>query len=142
MKDSIYRTRIIQGVDALGDDFVLTGSMLLVEKVEQEEVKTKSGLVLASSTAHDSILANVPHFVHVLAVGAGYITDEGSDAPLDTLPGDILLVGQASVKWLSTFPVEGYKPFTIGVTSEAETQMRFRGIEAYQRFTEAVNKPT
>lgn len=141
MKPSRYVDRVQAAVTACKDDFLLTGSFLLVEKVPQDEVKTKSGLILATNVHQQgSIGANLPCFVHVLAVGAGY-DDDGTVIPLDTQPSDILLVGQYSVKWLPVYPVDNYEPFSIGVTSEAETQMRFRGYAAYQRFASALNRP-
>jgi co-chaperonin GroES (HSP10) len=143
MNPSRYVSKIQRAVQESQDSFTLTGSYLLVEKINQEEVKTKSGLILhTGGTSKDqlnSIGANLPVFVHVLAVGAGY-DDDGTPVPLDTAPSDILLVGQYSVKWLPVYPIDNYEPFSIGVTSEAETQMRFRGYEAYQRFAAALNR--
>lgn len=144
MKPSKYVSKVQQAVAACSDSFTLTGSFLLVEKVPQDEVKTKSGLILATATSgrdqQNSIGANLPCFVHVLAVGAGYVDDDGKAVPLDTQPFDILLVGQYSVKWLPVYPIDNYEPFSIGVTSEAETQMRFRGYDAYQQFAAALNR--
>jgi co-chaperonin GroES (HSP10) len=144
MKPSRYVSKIQRAVQEVKDDFTLTGSYLLVEKIPQDEVKTKSGLILATGVGGrdqiNSISANLPCFVHVLAVGAGYVEDDGSTVPLDTAPSDILLVGQYSVKWLPVYPVDNYEPFSIGVTSEAETQMRFRGYAAYERFALALNR--
>lgn len=151
MKPSKYLEKVQRAVTEAKDGFVLTGNVLLVEKVPHEEVKTKSGLVLATHTGKDqvnSISANMPVFVHVLAVGSGFYdtvkdddgNDVGVDVPLDTKPGDILLVGQHSARWLSVFPIDNYEPFTVGVTSEAETQMRFRGLEAYGEFAKALNR--
>jgi co-chaperonin GroES (HSP10) len=126
----------------LDEGVVLTGDFLIVEKVDLE-IKSKSGIVIAQDVRHkgaDTISANLPTFVHVLKVGAGYVAEDGSDSPLDTQPGDILLVGQASVKWLPVFGTDNYEAFTIGITREAETQLRFRGIEAYQRYFENLNR--
>lgn len=142
MKPSKYLEQVQNAAKLVGQDFILTGNILLVERVPQDEVKTKSGLILATEGGKNqvnSIGANLPVFVHVLAAGSGYYDEEEGDVPLDTKPGDILLVGQHSVKWLSVFPIDNYEPFSVGVTSEAETQMRFRGRDAYGRFSAALN---
>jgi co-chaperonin GroES (HSP10) len=141
MNDPKYLKAVQAAVQACGDKFVLAGSMLLVERIDTE-IKTKSGLVIAAGSDKqiNSLSGNMPVYVHVLAVGAGYINDDGTEESLDTRPGDILLVGQHSVKWLPVFPIDGYESFVVGVTSEAETQMRFRGIEEYRRFAAALNQ--
>lgn len=145
MQISKYLDRVQSAVASCQEGFVLTGGTLLVEKIPQEEVKTKSGLILATDLGKgqvNSISANLPVFVHVLAVGSGYYDEStGADVPLDTKPGDILLVGQHSARWLSVFPIDNYEPFSVGVTSEAETQMRFRGHDAYGQFSQALNRP-
>ncbi len=140
-----YLEAVQRATTEVGPAFTLMGSFLIVERVPKEEVKTKSGLFLATDDRANgqinSISANMPVWVHVLAIGAGYYDDEsGESLPLDTAPGDILLVGQHSVKWLPVYPVDNYELFSVGVTSEAETQMRFRGLDAYRRFSEALNR--
>lgn len=123
--------------------FQLTGGFILVEKIPQEEMKRASGLVMpiTASNQVNSIGANLPTFVHVLAVGEGYYDDATKESiPPSTQVGDILLLGQTSVKWFPVLEVDNYQPFEIGLTDESEAQLKFKGIEAYQRFVESINK--
>lgn len=130
--------------ESLKDAMLLTGNLLIVEKASVEEIKTQTGIVIASSLDKKSINdidANLPDFVHILAVGEGYYDDEDNkDVPLDSKPGDVALVGRNSVKWFSTFGVLGYKRDTIGVVTEDQVQLRFKGYNGFQQFINALNE--
>lgn len=144
MQKSKYLERFKRAKEAgvFGKDVILTGSFILVEKIPQEEVKTKSGLVLTTSgntNNVNSISANLPTLVYVLAVGAGHVDEEGNDVPLDVAPGDILMVGSNSVKWLPVLEIDGYQPFEIGLSTENETQIKIAGNDGYDRFIAALN---
>jgi co-chaperonin GroES (HSP10) len=127
--------------DKASDDYQLYGDTLLVERVPEEEVKTSSGIVLATSIKNQvgTIAENKPFFVHVLAVGPGYYDADGKDVPVSVVPGDIILVGVNSVKWFSHLEIPNYESFSIGLTREAEIQLKFKGLESYRRFFEAIN---
>ncbi len=120
----------------------IPGDGLLVEVIKPPEMKTKSGLILAESKSHvNNISADLPTFVHVLAVGKGYYDDDGGeDVPLSSHPGDIILVGQNSVRKFGFLPIEGYEPYSIGLIRDGEAQVRFKGIEDYNTFFGAINK--
>jgi co-chaperonin GroES (HSP10) len=141
MKKSKYLD-VFKSVEG-SDDLVIYGDALLVEKIEEEMVKELGNgvkLYLAESKTHkDSMASDKPVFVHVLAVGQGFY-DGDKDVPLTVRPGDIILVGQYSVKWFSHLEVEKYAPFEIGLTRESEVQMRFKGLEAYERYVGKINK--
>lgn len=115
--------------------YQLMGDALIVEEMEEaNEVKTKSGIVIQGSSRNaDGFEQNKPTFVRVLDIGAGYFDEEGKDIPLEVQPGDIILVGALSVKWLSTFGsvVSLGKGERIGITREAEIQLRFKGQHGY-----------
>jgi co-chaperonin GroES (HSP10) len=133
---SKYLDAIRNAKTAAGEGgFVLPGNLLLVEKLPPAEIKTKSGLIISdtSKMQQNTIAGNAPVQVIVVALGEGF-EDEGESIPLDTSEGDILVVGDHSVKWLSTFPLIGYQPDTLGLCSEDQTQIRFRGARAYEAF--------
>lgn len=121
--------------------FKLTGNLLLIEKLPAQEIKTASGLVLATDRNHvNSIGANAPVFCRVVASGEGTYEDDGTEADLDTRPGAIILVGDVSVRWLSYMPVKNYKPFEAGITSESEIQIKWETEEDYNKWVESVSK--
>lgn len=115
--------------------YVLVGDCILVEElVEANEVKTKGGIVIQGTTGmRDGFEQNRPTFVRVLAVGEGYYDEDNKSVPLEARPGDIILVGALSVNWLSTFGpiVSIVKGERIGITREAEIQLRFKGQNGY-----------
>lgn len=141
MQGSKYLKAFKEG--AAGSYYKLSGDFLLVERIPAEEQKTAGGIILnaAPSTQIGSIGANLPTFVHVLAVGEGFYNEDGEDVPLTTKPGDILLVGQQSVKWFPVLPgFAKYEPFSVGISSEQETQLKFEGIEGYDGWINALNR--
>lgn len=122
----------------------LIGDTLLVERIPLEEKKTASGIIMATAAAPKqvgSINADLPIFVHVIAVGKGHYDPEtGEDVPLSIEPGDIILVGGNSVKWFSMMDIDGYQPYDIGLSRESEMQLRFKGIEAYNEYFSIINQ--
>lgn len=138
---SKYKDKFKQAVEAAGDGFLLTGRCMLVERVEVE-MKTQSGLYMASGAGQrNGVEDNKPFFVYVLAVGAGqYDPETGEDVDIVTAePGDIIMVGRNSVKWFSTLGATSLELNSVGLADEAETQMRWRGPEALERWLKALN---
>lgn len=130
--------------NAIAEKMKLIGNILLVEKVDQGEIKTKSGLIMAAGNSRDNILAAVPRLVRVLAKGAGYFTetDDGpKEEPLETPIGAILLVGEASVKWLGAIPgFTSYEPYTMGIVRDEEQQIRWEDDEQYQQTFDLISR--
>lgn len=118
-------------------DLSLIGDCLLVERVAVEERKTASGLILNAGRGESSrsqVSSDLPTFVHVLAVGKGYYDDDTKeDVPLDVKPGDIILVGNHSVRWFSDMDISDYTQYEIGLTREQEITLKFSGKEDYDR---------
>jgi co-chaperonin GroES (HSP10) len=142
MVDSKYLEAFKKAKQEAGETYKLYGDAILVERVPEEEIKTASGLVLAPSSAKqiNSISADRPHFVHVIAVGEGFYNEEtGQDVPLSVEPGDIILVGVNSVKWFSFMEIANYEPGAIGLTRESEIQLKFKGQEAYRKYFDTIN---
>lgn len=127
----------------------LIGDNLLVEEIPEEELKTKSGLVLATGDRKmiDGVEANRPVFVRVLAVGEGYYQDEDKSSsspqvvPLDVNVGDIILVGKLSVAWFSAFGnLVTSKGCRIGRCRESDIAQRFKGEEGYAKYFNTLNQ--
>lgn len=120
----------------------LVGNGLIVEKIETE-VKTASGIIVATPSNHIQKTFTVmkPLWVRVLYTGRGYHnSDTGEDSPLTVKAGDICLVGDSAVKWVSAFgPMVNLVPETIGFTTEELVQMRFDGEEAFLKAFEVLN---
>jgi co-chaperonin GroES (HSP10) len=138
IKPSVYK----EAMDAAREFMPkMIGNILLVEKPDAEELKSEGGIFLASAGRQvNSTEANLPAFVHVLAVGPGYYDDTTlADVPLDTKPGDVILVGSLAVKWFSRLGAMKEKQFSIGVCLESDVQLRFGGYEQYKKWTEAFN---
>ncbi len=98
--------------------FVLRGSTIIVEVLPPEEIKTNSGLIVASAHGHakgNSVDAHRIEIGKVLMTGPGYWvegTDEdlverditGRYEPLEVQPGAIVLLAKYSTDYLSHFP--------------------------------------
>ena len=141
---SRYLQQFRYGAEEAKAAFELYGDCILVEKVKEPEAKMGSFFIATASTHRDTFAQDRPHFVHVLAVGEGYYDDAtGKSVGLSVEVGDIILVGALSVKYFSMFgSLEGYEPDSIGITREAEIQLRFKGESGYEAFFAGLNKHT
>jgi hypothetical protein len=152
MKPSKYLEKFKRLADKAKSAYRLTGDYILVEHIPDEElkreIKTDDGRTIALTLSVDTgrkqlntLTADRPNWVRVLAVGEGYYTQEVSPEtgatiektiPLDVVPGDIILVSQVSVKYFSVYgELEGYEAHSIGVTKESEIIQRFLGEDGY-----------
>jgi co-chaperonin GroES (HSP10) len=122
-------------------DKLLTGGLMIVEVIPQAEIKTSSGIILAQTDRQvNSVKANLPSFVRVLAVGPGYYDEEtGETTPPEVRPGQIIMVAESSVKWWSHLPLTGYRPMELGLSEESEAQIRFDSDESFVGFFSALN---
>ena len=135
-----------------GAELQIVGDLLLVELLKEEEIKSKSGLILK---AHDSqkqingLSADKPTFARVLAVGEGYWDDseslrseEGTKTiPLETEPGQIILIATHSFKPFSVFgKLINYGEVELGLTREADVQARFDSQEAFDQYFNKLNQ--
>lgn len=127
-------------------DMIVIGDTLLVEPVQQapatKDVETADGkkvsIILETKLTNrqvGSVEDDRPLFVRVLACGSGYYDDEtGKDLPLETQPGDIILMGKLSVRWLSTFgPLLREGDRQIGICRESDSILRFKGQAGFDR---------
>ena len=125
---------------------ILRGNRLIVEVLPKEELKTAGGLIVASSLSdhRSETEANRPTMAIVLAAGAGYFdSDSGKDVPLDIQPGNVILVSQLSLKYLTEVP--GYTAYVkntndqIALTRESEIHMRWASIAEYETYKYILN---
>lgn len=94
---------------ALGPShFVLRGSTLIVELIDDEELKTKGGIIIAAPADHvkgGSVSQGKLQVARVLMVGEGYWDeDEKAFTPLDVSTGAIVILPQFATQFLSMFP--------------------------------------
>ena len=116
--------------------FVLNSEFILVEEIAMGEVKSQGGIIMTTDKKMpDGFGQNKPTLATVLMVGAGYYDDEtGESIPLDVKPGDIVLVGGQSIKWLSYLgPVISVEGARVGISTAGEIQLKFNGAEGYQK---------
>jgi co-chaperonin GroES (HSP10) len=136
---SRYLDAVQQALQSNTDTIEIIGDIILVEEVPQEEVKTKSGLIVSGSLKNrDGFEQNRPTMAIVLAVGKGYY-DGDTEIPLNVRPGDIVLLGALSTKWLSYFgPIISAEGARIGLAREADIQIIFKGAAGYERLSNAL----
>jgi len=131
-----------QKLEGLRDKFELVGDFMLIERMPQEEKKTKSGIVLAPTPGDykSELQAEQPVFAHVLAVGEGFYDDEtGEDIDGKAKPGDIILISPMCVTWFKTFgTVISEGDALVGVARENDAKMFFKGVEGYTAVFEAL----
>lgn len=125
-----------------GETFCMTGDFLIVEVFPEEEVVTKTGLVVVRDKRQiEGVYADSPLFCKVMLVGDGYTDEDGKDVPLSSKRGDIVLFGQHSVKRFSKFgdliPQEGR---VLALAKDSEVQMRWDSEKSYNDCMSAMNK--
>lgn len=138
MKDSKYLNRF----KSIDKPFLLYGDTLIVERIPVEEKKTASGLFVGIETKNqiNTLASERPMFVRVLSVGVGFYDDDGNEVKVDAEPGNIILVGDNSVKWFSDMDIKDYQPYEIGFTRESEIKLKFNSKEDYESTFEGLSK--
>ncbi len=117
------------------DLYQLRGDCCFVEEVPFEEKKTKSGIILEGhKRAVDGFDQNRPTLVHILAVGEGYYDEKTDETiPVGVKPGDIVLTGTTSIKWLSYFgPIISAEGARIGMIRDEDVQHVYQGEGSYE----------
>lgn len=87
--------------------FVLRGSTMIVQLLDDEELKTKSGLIIATKIDHrkgGSVEEHKLQVARVLMTGPGYDGEDGQKIPLEVGPGSIVILPQMTTTILSMFP--------------------------------------
>lgn len=122
--------------------FKLFGNKMLVERLNSGEVKTKGGIILTeSSNIRSDLKSHKPLICLVLAVGDGYVGDDGELVPLDIKPGNIVMLNSLGVSFFSVLPgSSSYSDMAIGLTSETDVQLIFENLEEYEAYAKALEE--
>jgi len=126
----------------LGDGVILRGNCLLVEAIEEDEIVTASGLIIAQDPNQvKGGLGNDRSKVGlVLAVGEGYYDPEsGKTTPLDIPVGAVVMHPPYSLTAMSTFPGMAGLTKNLGIIGENEVHFFYRDLEAYQKARSLLN---
>lgn len=124
--------------------FTLRGTSLLVEICPPEELKTKSGLFIATDSNQrggNSINAHKIEYGKVLVVGQGTWDDEKREyVPLDIKEGQIVVLPQYSYQLMSTFPALN-KPLAnkVAMVSSSSVLGFFESEDAFNTARQAMN---
>ena len=110
---------------------VINGNRLLIELLEEEEVKTASGIITNVVEKKTYEAAERARVAVVLAVGPGYSTDEDGDVDMPYKTGDYILVNHLGVVKFGEFlDMRNYKPYTVGLVTDDLVQGRVGNLEA------------
>lgn len=110
---------------------VINGNRLLIELLEEEEVKTASGIItnVVEKKTYES--AERARIAVVLAVGPGYATDDNEEVAIPYKSGDFILVNHLGVVKFGEFlDMRNYKPYSIGLVTDDLVQGRVGNLEA------------
>lgn len=110
---------------------VINGNRLLIELLEEEEVKTASGIItnVVEKKTYES--AERARIAVVLAVGPGYATDDNEEVAIPHKSGDFILVNHLGVVKFGEFlDMRNYKPYSIGLVTDDLVQGRVGNLEA------------
>lgn len=128
---SKYLNRVKAAVDA--GLFSINGNRLLIEMLEEGEVRTASGLIASTgnNTKHYSA-ADRARVAVVLLTGPGYETEAGEKVNIPYNPGDTILVNQFGVKTFSRFfGIPEYAPDSIGLITDDLIQGKINNFTAF-----------
>jgi co-chaperonin GroES (HSP10) len=135
--------KIFKELDPTEELFILHGNYILVNVLDDEEIKTASGIVIATQQNQRFGGANSerPVFAEVLAVGEGFADDEGNSVPVGSEPGDVIVVGQNAIQQFSRFgTVPAASGLKVGLVRESEIIMQFPSLEAYRTYFNNLEK--
>jgi co-chaperonin GroES (HSP10) len=123
--------------------FELIGDLMMVEIIPDEELVTKSGIILNSEFSRnqmDGTFSDKPLFCRVLKVGPGFYDDSFEDKPIpcNSKVGDIVLVGGVSVKRFTIFGQLQTKE-KIGLVKDQDVQGRFGNFETFNQYFKELN---
>lgn len=124
-----------------GEFFELYGNKMLVERLDSGEVKTAGGIIISEATnIRADLKLQKPAVCMVLAVGKGYYdSSNNSYQPLDTVPGNVVILNSLGVQFYSVLPGSpSYSNNTVGITTEADIQMTFKDMDAYNAYVNSM----
>lgn len=86
--------------------FVLRGGTLIVELLNEEELKSKGGIILSAPSSHarGSTEENRLHVAKVLMTGEGYEGENGERIPTEVKMGAMVILPKYAPQFVSVFP--------------------------------------
>lgn len=124
----------------------LRGNRLLVEVLPKEEIKTKGGLVIASSLSdhRTNTDMNRADVAVVLAVGEGYYDDDtGADVAMDIKVGNVVLISRYGLRTYSSFPgVTNFVADTIALCRDNDINAVWEDAAAFEAYRQAMEVPS
>lgn len=116
----------------------LTGTRILIEPIELGEIKSESGLILASPESHGrgTFQTHMAHFAVVLMLG---------DAVKDEMPelevGNIVLLSEYGCRSYTTFPgLLTYVEGDLQLSASSEVHLVYKDQETFNAAVKALNE--
>lgn len=122
------------------DKFSLIGGKILIERIDEPELKTEGGLIIGNYksqkvTAHDK----KSELGIVLLVGSGYMDEKGEEIPVDIKAGEIIML-PSNVSYYSTFPgLTGVTENILGIVQESHVFFKFGSIDDFKTCSQVLN---
>lgn len=142
MIESKYLNKFKTLFKELGPSAVLCGDALLVELLEEPEITTASGIIIARGENQMNDTETHKATVGlVLAIGQGYYDPKTKETtPLDVPVGAMVMIPRYSMVELSTFPgLAGITGNKLGLVAEKEVNFWYKDVEAYERARGVLN---
>lgn len=125
---------------------IVLGDLILVEKIEEPEEITKSGIIIQRTSKDPREMAMLggseTALFTVLAVGQGY-TDPNGDIIMDSLGlevGNIVAVPNVTVQYFKHLPaLVNYVPLSIGVAKAGDARMKFKDAGQFAEYFDLLN---
>lgn len=139
------KTKYLQRFAKLADGpykLPLRGNRLLLELLPKPEVKSKGGIVIATSlTDHRSTtVENAADIAVVLATGEGYYDENGATVPLDLEVGNVVLISRFGMRTYSSFPgLNEYVADTIALARDSDVHAKWESLASFEAYIEALN---
>ena len=139
-----FETRFTKLTAHCAGAFSLRGSTLLVEIAPVEEIKTASGLIVATDKqqVRGGIEEHRIIYGKVLLSGEGYYNSETNEnTPCDIQPGAIVLLPKFGVSYISVFP--GMKEVTgmrLGFVKEADVLFFYKDVASFVSCQDVLNE--
>ena len=143
MSSNVGKSEFLAKFQKAAPTFNLYGSKILIERVELGEIKSSGGIILAQSGATSAQLKmQSPHIAIVLATGRGYYdADSKTYEPLEVVPGNVVMLNSLGIQYYSTLPGSiNYSNQRVGLTTEADIQMIFKDLAAFDEYVKAINE--
>jgi co-chaperonin GroES (HSP10) len=141
---STIQSKYLEQFQRAGNTLRLRGNRVLLELLPKPEVKSKGGLVLATSLNDHRATTeqNMADICVVLATGEGYYNDDGTVVPLDLMPGNVVLVSRYGLKLYSNIPgLADYTGESIAIARDTDVHAVWKSAQEFERYIEALNAP-